>query len=117
MGEAIYIRELAEQVIRFSGFEPDKDIQIDYIGLRPGERLEEKLVADNETLEATDFPRINRLVRKQEDLQLHAILAELKPACIMDPVRPEAYRNRRYLRGVLRSWIPSIEELSDEPEY
>ena len=74
MGEAIYIRELAEQVIRFSGFEPDKDIQIDYIGLRPGERLEEKLVADTETLEATNFPRINRLVRTQEDLQLPAIL-------------------------------------------
>ena len=117
MGEAIYIRELAEQVIRFSGFEPDKDIQIDYIGLRPGERLEEKLIADNETLETTNFPRINRLVRKQDELHLHAILAELKLACTLDPVRPEAYRNRRYLREVLRSWIPSIEEQSNEPEY
>ncbi|GAB1484350.1 hypothetical protein MASR2M78_31680 [Treponema sp.] len=56
MGEPVRIRDLAEQMIRFYGFEPEKDIAIEYIGLRPGERLDERLWGDDETPIATEFP-------------------------------------------------------------
>jgi len=117
MGEPIMIRDLAEQVIRFSGFVPDRDIKIEYIGLRPGERLQEKLFADDERLEQTSYPRINRLERLHGDFDLDAALRALKPACFAMPEAPHAYRNRRLLRSVLRTYIPTVEEKPDEPEY
>lgn len=117
MGEPIPIRELAEQVIRFSGFEPDRDIKIQYIGLRPGERLSESLIADNESLERTNYPRINRLVRSGSPFPLDQSLDSLRPACFLDRAKPDSYRNRRHLREALRAYMPTVEEIIDEPEY
>jgi len=117
MGEPVLIKDLAEQVIRFSGFVPDDDIKIEYIGLRPGERLEEKLIADDEVLEGTSFPRINRLVRKSGRFDLDSTIAALRPVCSPDPKRPAEYRNRRTLRAALRKFVPTVEEMPDEPEY
>lgn len=117
MGEPVLIRELAEQVIRFSGYRPNEDIAIEYIGLRPGERLTEKLFADDERLERTNFPRINRIRRLDNGFDLEAALEALKPSCFNDGVQPEAYRNRRLLRSALRAFVPTVEEMPDEPEY
>ncbi len=117
MGEPILIRDLAEQVIRFSGLEPYKDIDIQYIGLRPGERLEESLKSDEEELVATAYAKINRLERLGGAFPLEAALAALRPICMPDEAAPEAYRNRKALRAALRRFIPSVEDYSDEPEY
>ena len=48
MGEPVKIVDLARQMIKLSGFEPDKDIKIEYTGLRPGEKLFEELLTDQE---------------------------------------------------------------------
>ncbi|MEN0000295.1 MAG: nucleoside-diphosphate sugar epimerase/dehydratase [Pseudomonadota bacterium] len=48
MGESVYIREIAERMIQLAGFVPGEDIDIQYIGLRPGEKLNEDLFAANE---------------------------------------------------------------------
>ncbi len=58
MGEPIKIIDLARQLIRLSGLEPDVDIQIKIIGLRPGEKLYEELQHKNESLVETPHPRI-----------------------------------------------------------
>lgn len=58
MGEPVKIRYLAEQMIRFSGREPGRDIQIQYIGLRPGEKLYEELFYASEDLIPTAHPKI-----------------------------------------------------------
>ncbi len=49
MGQPVKISELAERMIRLSGLEPGRDIQIVFTGMRPGERLNEILFASEET--------------------------------------------------------------------
>jgi FlaA1/EpsC-like NDP-sugar epimerase len=50
MGEPVRIAQLARQMITLSGYETDRDIKIEYTGLRPGEKLHEELLADQERL-------------------------------------------------------------------
>ena len=58
MGEPIRVLDLAENLIRASGMEPGKDIPIELIGLRPGERLHEELVKDQCDLISTNHEKI-----------------------------------------------------------
>lgn len=58
MGEPINIRELAEEFIRLSGYEPYKDIDIVFTGMRPGEKLFEEVLTAEEGTEATSHPKI-----------------------------------------------------------
>jgi FlaA1/EpsC-like NDP-sugar epimerase len=58
MGTQVRILELAEQMIRLSGLVPHHDVQIAFTGLRPGEKLEEELVAPGETLAETSIDKI-----------------------------------------------------------
>jgi FlaA1/EpsC-like NDP-sugar epimerase len=60
MGEPVKIVELAEQMIRLSGKDPD-EIGIDFVGTRPGEKLHEELWGSGETVVATAHPKINRV--------------------------------------------------------
>lgn len=58
MGEPVKIRVLAENLIRLSGFVPHKDIKIEYTGLRPGEKLYEELLLNEEGITKTDNKKI-----------------------------------------------------------
>ncbi len=63
MGEPVKIRYLAEQMILLSGKRPGEDIEIEYIGLRPGEKLYEELFYASEDLAPTLHPKI-RVARR-----------------------------------------------------
>jgi FlaA1/EpsC-like NDP-sugar epimerase len=58
MGEPLRIKHLAEQMIRLSGLELDRDIQIQYTGLRPGEKLFEELFHEKEGLRVTEHSKV-----------------------------------------------------------
>ncbi|HHY70527.1 MAG TPA: polysaccharide biosynthesis protein [Thermoanaerobacterales bacterium] len=58
MGEPVKIADLARDMIKLSGLEPDVDIKIDYIGLRPGEKLFEELLLNEEGITATKYKKI-----------------------------------------------------------
>ena len=58
MGTSIKIDDMARDLIRLSGLEPDVDIQIEYIGLRPGEKLYEELIIEGEDIVPTDHEKI-----------------------------------------------------------
>ncbi|MHB9294426.1 hypothetical protein PilKf_00140 [Pillotina sp. SPG140] len=108
MGEPVRIRDMAEQMIRFYGFEPGKDIQIEYIGLRPGERLDEELWSEQEKPALTPFDRIFKVDRHDlAPLNLAHLSGMLKPICYFDPEQPALYRNIKALKTILEAVVPS----------
>lgn len=118
MGEPVRIRDLAEQMIRFYGFEPEHDIKIDVVGLRPGEKRHEALYESCEVPEPTEHPRLNRVTDPGRFVtNLPSLMDELRPICFLDPQRPADYRNRRRLRGLLTTNVRSLEMPEYEPEY
>lgn len=58
MGEPIKLIDIAQRLIKLSGYEPDKDIAIKFIGMRPGEKLSEELWNNGEVPLKTDHPKI-----------------------------------------------------------
>lgn len=103
MGEPIKIIDLAQQIIRFSGLEPYKDIDIKIIGARPGERLDEPLWLKEENPSPTDFPKVLQLVNLPwESSKLKKLLEDLDPICHFTEGREELYRNKEALSEIIK---------------
>ncbi|MFN8216699.1 MAG: nucleoside-diphosphate sugar epimerase/dehydratase [Solirubrobacterales bacterium] len=66
MGEPVKIVDLARNMIRLAGYEPESDIAIEFTQPRPGEKLHERLVDEDEELQPTAARRINRAVRRRQ---------------------------------------------------
>ena len=82
MGEPIKITYLAEQMIRLAGKEPGKDIQIQYTGLRPGEKLFEELFHPSEELVQTEHEKLFKARFRSIDWdELTQTLRMLQHAC------------------------------------
>ncbi len=83
MGEPVKIRYLAEQIIRLAGKVPDKDIAIEYTGLRAGEKLFEELFHQAEKLTKTDCEKLFKAHYRGLDwLALWQTMCLLEKACI-----------------------------------
>lgn len=87
MGEPVRILDLAENLIRLSGYKPNEDIMIEFTGLRPGEKLYEELLMEEEGLQDTDnnLIHIGKPIEMDEERFLRQ-LEELKDICVLEPV-------------------------------
>jgi FlaA1/EpsC-like NDP-sugar epimerase len=70
MGRSVKILNLAKHLITLAGKTPGKDIQIKFVGLRPGEKLSEELFNRDEVPQSTEHPMITRAVGPQEPREL-----------------------------------------------
>ena len=82
MGEPVKIDTMARNMIRLSGYEPDVDIMVKYTGLRPGEKLYEELLMEEEGLQETE----NKLIHigkpiEMDDALFCSQLEQLEQAC------------------------------------
>jgi FlaA1/EpsC-like NDP-sugar epimerase len=100
MGEPVKIVSLAEDLIRLSGFNPYKDIDIVFTGLRPGEKLFEELLMAEEGLSPTTHQKIFIGKHIHEDLNL--LTAQLENfKAVMDT------GNTDYLKTLIKTLVPT----------
>lgn len=82
MGKPMRIKDLAEDMIRLAGYEPYRDIEIRYIGLRPGEKLFEELLLAEEGIEPTRHEKIHIARSRIMNLEtLEEKIKKLNQAC------------------------------------
>ena len=106
MGQPVKIDDMARQLIRLSGYEPDVDIPIIYTGLRPGEKLYEELLMDEEGLRET----ANRLIHigqpiSMDDEAFCRQLAVLERACQSNS--PDI---RQYVADMVPTYHPKTDQ-------
>ena len=99
MGEPVKIDNMARELIRFSGFEPDVDIKIVYTGLRPGEKLYEELMTDQEDVVTTGHQKIMVLNSHMGDIR--KLLDRLEE--LIDAAKN---RNQDQIKKILRQIVP-----------
>ena len=110
MGEPIKIIELAKQIIKFSGLEPYRDIDIKIIGKRKGERDFEPLWLKEEEAKPTDYPKILKLKNQEFSAEhLDSLLEKLKPICVFEKDYSSMYRNKEALLRILLAEFPAME--------
>ncbi len=111
MGEPVKILDLAEQIIKFSGLEPRKDIEIKIIGAREGERLVEPLWLKEENPKKTSYEKLLELKNLEMDRQeLSTLLDALYPICFYTKDNTEDFRNKDKLIQILRKSVPSLDD-------
>jgi FlaA1/EpsC-like NDP-sugar epimerase len=112
MGKPVRIYDLARDLIRLSGLEPDKDIPIVITGIRPGEKLFEELLTEEEGLKVTNNYRI--MISRPQTVsrsELNMVLGVLENLCKRYEFVPSSYQ----IKKLLKQLIPSYSGFQEEP--
>lgn len=116
MGEQIRVLDLARNLIRLSGFVPGEEIPIRFIGLRPGEKLYEELVGENEVAEPSQIERIFR-VRITVPIDLQYLEERLTTLEAAGHLRNPAWMMEQLRELVPTFHLPEVEGIPPEQAY
>ena len=112
MGKPVKIVDLARQMIELSGLKPDEDIQIEFIGIRPGEKLFEELSHTGENFAPTTHPKICRFISQPVGLaQIRNTLQRLRAQ--LDRAEPDEIK--LLLREALPDYTPYLSPAASLP--
>ena len=100
MGKAVLVKEIAYELIRLSGLEPEVDISIEYIGLRPGEKMYEELMTSSESLIDTSHEKI-MVLKDGVEHQWDYLLSEIDKI-----VRSAKSYDSDLIKSKLKEFIP-----------
>lgn len=99
MGEPVKIVDLAKDLIKLSGFELNKDIKIEYTGLRPGEKLYEELLTSEVALTTTEHNKI--FIEKPDEFTMEYIDGAIEEFKIV------SYKNKGLIIKTLKKFVPT----------
>ena len=106
MGSPVKILDLARDLIRLSGFEPDEDIAIKFIGLRPGEKLFEELITEGEDISPTGHEKIS--VLRKTPCDLNWLKVKIDELTVLAE-KQDAVGIKRKLKEILPEYEPYTE--------
>ena len=109
MGHPVKIYDLAENLIRLSGYTPTEDMEIKVTGLRPGEKLYEELLMDEEGLTETKHEKI--FIGKPGEFELSEVKENLK-----DLLEISNHSNLKRLREKIHEFVPTYRNINDDTE-
>ena len=101
MGKPVKIADMARNLIKLSGYEPDIDIKIEYTGLRPGEKLYEELLMKEEGLQDTPNKLIH--IGKPIELDEDSLFDRL------NHLKDEAYQETNDIRTLIKEIVPTYQ--------
>ncbi len=115
MGKPVYIKDLAEDLIQLSGFQPHEDIEIIYTGLRPGEKLFEEILTAEEGTSTTSHNKIYIANQKEIDKAFDEKMEHLLDAARRDD-RDEIFGTIKYMVPAFRMehLVPDHEAVSEK---
>lgn len=99
MGKPVKIYDLAKKLISLSGYKPEKDIEIKFTGLRPGEKLYEELLMSEEGLKKTDHSKI--FIGRPGTLTLDELKEKL------DKLRDVTYTDEKTVKKIISEVVPT----------
>lgn len=102
MGEPVRIDDMARNLIRLSGYEPDVDIKVEYTGLRPGEKLYEELLMSEEGLKETP----NKLIHVGEPIEMNDEKFEEQLQMLKEMSASETENIRQLVAQVVPTYHP-----------
>lgn len=108
MGEPVKILDLAKRMIKLSGYTPDLDIKISFIGLRPGEKLYEELLSDNATTVPTHHEKI--MISKDPSISFEKI-----NVLCLQIIKSAVKRDRLEVVRILKVIVPEF--ISNNSEF
>lgn len=110
MGQPIRILDLAENMIRLSGFEPNEDIAIEFVGPRPGEKLFEELLLSEEGMQKTKNDKIYVAKPFFEDIQfIEDEIDNIKKVLYNEP-------SHMNVREYIKKLVPTYSEVDRTPD-